>query len=204
MAEKEIEMILAECQRTLAKKRAVGTGIGVFCVIIKNGDPLLRKRLEKDSLYQKDLSGKWEMTGGGTELSHFKSYFASNHASPEDLEEKYQGSIFQTLKQELQEESGLELLSLPDPLRMIPAWLWRSYTDEHTREERTTIDLAFSFPVPWESSVFVRDTKEFREKLERGEVMFVPRNELQKIEIVSPRTRFLIEQALQVYDRTYK
>lgn len=192
----ETEKIIAECQRTLTKNRAVGTGIGVFCVIIKNGDPLLRKRLEKDSLYQQDLSGKWEMTGGGAELQHFSGIASA------DTGVKYQGSVFNTLEQELREESGLKLFYLPSPLLMAPAWLWRPYTDTGTGEERITVDLAFSLPIPWESGC-IHETQEFQEKLEKGEVMFVPRNKLGEIEIISPRTRFLIEQALQSYDRLY-
>ncbi|HUW71593.1 MAG TPA: hypothetical protein VMV66_00130 [Candidatus Humimicrobiaceae bacterium] len=190
------EKILAECQGTLAKDRAVGTGIGVFGQVIKDGNPLLRRRLEKDSLYQQDLSGKWEMTGGGAEIQHFASV-----ASAEELVKKYQGSIFNTIAQELREESGLELLDLPGPLLMAPAWLWRPYTDKETKEERITIDLAFSIPIPW--STAIQETQVFREKLEKGEVMFVPRDKLSEIEIVGPRMRFLIEQALRLYDILY-
>ena len=202
MAEKKIEMILAECQRTLAKNRAVGTGIGYFTVIIeqekfKDLSVLLRRRLETDSLYGKDLSGKWEMTGGGAEIQHFE-----NVVSEQSLVGKYQGSIFQTLEQELREEAGLVLLNLPYPLMMVPANLLRTYNDAKTEEERTTIDLAFSIPIPWDPQ-YVIAGDEFEEKLKKGELRFVTRDELKEIEIISPRTRFLIEQAIKAFEERY-
>jgi len=91
----------------LKKGRAVATGIGVFAVVVKEGAPLLRRRIEEDSLYGQDLSGKWEMTGGGVELPQFKVKLG-----PESLS-NYQQSIFVCLQQELSEEAGLKLLSLP-------------------------------------------------------------------------------------------
>ena len=185
----ENEKILAECERNLKKGRAVATGIGVFAVVISEVGPLLRRRLEKDSLYGQDLSGKWEMIGGGVEISHFQ-------VKPAD----YQQVIFECLKEELREEAGLKLLRLPrlgsQPLALIPAWLWRPYTDKESGEERITIDLAFSVPLRWQGG-FLEETSEFKKKLQRGELMFIPVKELPNIDIVSPRTRFLIEQALK-------
>ncbi|RLC35165.1 MAG: hypothetical protein DRZ76_00960 [Candidatus Nealsonbacteria bacterium] len=190
----EAEKILAECRNNLKRGRAVATGIGVFVIMVRNGDPLLRRRLEKESLYQQDLSGKWEMPGGGAELSHFLTW-----AEDKNAERRYCGSIFEALKQEMAEETGLALLGFPDHLLMVPAWFRREYINKETDEERVTIDVAFSLPIPFEAP-FIEETKVFHEKLERRELMFVPRNKLQEIEIVSPRMRFLIERGLEVYD----
>ena len=100
----QINLILAECKKNLDRGRAVATGIGVFAAFIKMGEKadgfssasqiLLRRRLEKDSFLGQDLSGKWEMTGGGVELAHFG--------------EPYQVAILETLLQEL-EEAGLKM-----------------------------------------------------------------------------------------------
>ena len=188
----EKEKILAECRKTLERGRAVATGIGVFAVIINHGgNPLLRRRLEKDSLYGQDLSGKWEMTGGGAELPHF-----TVKLGPADLS-NYQQPIFACLFQELMEEAGLKLLALPQPLTLIPAWLWRPYEDSVAKGERITIDLAFSVPIRW-SDGCLEETPEFGQKLVRGELVFVPAKKLPEIDIVSPRTRFLIEEPLKL------
>lgn len=184
----ETEAILAECKRTLAWNRAVGTGIGVFGVITRESSVLLRRRLEKDSLYHQDLSGRWEMTGGGVDLSHFTAQLDP---------ESYQQAIFMCLSQELEEEAGLKLISLPQPLSLIPAWLWRPYEDKETKEQRIIIDLAFSIPLKWEDG-HVQATKEFEEKIKKGEIMFIPIEKLGEIDIISQRTRFLIEEALKV------
>ena len=185
----ENEKILSECQKNLARGRSVATGIGVFAVIYNyNGELLLRRRLEKDSLFGQDLSGKWEMIGGGVELPHFTSKIG-----PESFS-KYQQAIFACLTQELDEEAGLKLLNLPQPLALIPAWLWKENKDA----EQITIDLAFSVPIPIDGG-YLKETKEFTKKIERGELMFVPRQKLLDIEIISPRTRFLIEEALSSF-----
>lgn len=188
---KEKEQILAECKKTLDRNGAVATGIGVFTVVISEIGPLLRRRIEKESLYGQDLSGKWEMTGGGAELSHF-----TVKLGPENLS-NYQKSIFACLSQELEEEAGLKLIRLPQPLTLIPAWLWRSYEDKESKERRITIDLAFSVPLIW-SEGYLEETPEFKEKFKRGELKFVPVKKLPEIEIVSPRTRFLIEESLRI------
>lgn len=190
----ENEKILAECQRNLERGRAVATGIGVFAVIIdREGSPLLRRRLEKDSLYGMDLSGKWEMTGGGAENPHFKIKEGSAGLSG------YQLPIFHCLRQELEEEAGLKLLRLPQPITLVPAWLWREYEDPKTKEKRISVDLAFSVPIIM-SSQYLEETPEFQKKwnANKGELMFVPLEKIPSIDIVSPRTRFLIEEALKL------
>ncbi len=187
----EKEKILAECNKTLDKGRVVATGIGVFAVVVNEAGPLLRRRIEKDSLYGQDLSGKWEMTGGGAELPHFTVKPGLEGLS------NYQQSIFACLQQELQEEAGLKLLRLPQPLSFVPAWLWRPYEEKESKEQRISIDLAFSVPLIWNDG-YLEETSDFKKKLQRGELMFVPARELPNIDIVSPRTRFLIEEALKL------
>lgn len=180
-----VERILAECRKNLERGRAVATGIGVFAVLIKmdekmEGFPrslqiLLRRRLEKDSLLGADLSGKWEMTGGGVELVHFEG-------SPPP----YQVAILAELLQELKEEAGLSFTTaLPQYSFLIPAWFFS--------EEKGIIDLAFVMPIPWR---YIRETNESQQKFQRGEIRFFHPEELDKIEIVSPRTRFLIKEAI--------
>lgn len=181
----ENEKILAECKKNLERGRAVATGIGVFTVLIKmdekvEGFPrslqiLLRRRLEKDSLLGADLSGKWEMTGGGVELAHFQG-------SPSP----YQVAILAALMQELKEEAGLVLATaFPKYSFLIPAWLFN--------DAKGIIDLAFVTPIPWR---WVRETDESRQKFQSGEIRFFHPEELSKIEIVSPRTSFLIKEAI--------
>ena len=191
----ENDKILIECRETLEKGGAVATSIGVFALVVnREGSPLLRKRSEKDSLYQEDLSGKWEMTGGGLEISHFTA-----ETGPDDS--SYQQAIFACLKQELLEEAGLNLISLPRRpfMFVLPAWRKRSYKDRKViNEERTSIDLAFATPVPFQDK-YVEKTEEFENKIERGELMFVPRQELSNTDIVSLKMRFLIEETLEMF-----
>jgi 8-oxo-dGTP pyrophosphatase MutT (NUDIX family) len=179
------ERILAECKKNLERGRAVATGIGVFTVLIKmdekiEGYPrslqfLLRRRLEKDSLLGADLSGKWEMTGGGLEIAHLEG-----SSGP------YQVAILAALLQELKEEAGLALATaFPKYSFLIPAWLFN--------EAKGIIDLAFVMPIPWK---WVRETDESKQKFQRGEIRFFHPEELSKIEIVSPRTSFLIKEAI--------
>ncbi|MBU0546778.1 hypothetical protein KKA72_01125 [Patescibacteria group bacterium] len=66
------EKILENCRKNLKRRRAVATGIGVFAAVMQEGKILLRLRKEQGSLYGKDLSGSWELPGGGVELNDFK------------------------------------------------------------------------------------------------------------------------------------
>lgn len=179
------ENIVAECKKNLERGRAIATGIGIFAALTKldeniPGIPrspqvLLRRREEKDSLLGADLSGKWEMTGGGVEIAHFQGTPAP-----------YQVAILAALMQELKEEAGLNLATaLPQYSFLIPAWYFGP--------DKGTIDLAFVMPIPWK---YATETDESREKFKKGDIRFFRPDELDKIEIVSPRTRFLIKQAL--------
>ena len=168
--------IIASCFDNLVKNRAVATGIGLFALVI---DPyqqvLMRMRAEKGSLYGQDLSGNWELPGGGVDLDDF----------PEEAG-NYQGVVFNTLARELQEETGLLLSESFQPI-LLPAWLRKD----------GLIDLAFVTVIGWDS---IRETEEFAEKHSAGEVEFFSMELLKKEEdylnIVSLRMRFLVQEAI--------
>ena len=191
----ENEKILAECNRSLERGRAVATSMGLFALVVnREGKPLLRRRVEKDSLFQEDFSGKWELTGGGVEIPHFAA-----EAVPDALSD-YQSVVFACLKQKLMEEAGLELISLPHFSVLVYAWLWKSYPDKKAfNREGVVIDLAFATPIPFMSK-YLNKTDKFKNKFKKRELMFVPRQELSVIQIVSERTRFLIEKTLEFFD----
>lgn len=180
------KLVLDECKRNLDRGRAVATGIGIFTVLIDMEEKaegyersfkfLLRRREEKGSLFGKDLSGKWEMTGGGVEIDHFEGH----QSGP------YQLAILNALRQELEEEAGLVFpTAFPRHSFLIPAWVFNAV--------KGIIDLAFVMPVPWK---WVKETSDFKDKLESGEVRFFRPYELDQVEIVSPRTKFLIKEAI--------
>ena len=146
----EIEKVLGKCRENLEKGRAVATGIGVFAALIKDGKILLRVRREKGSLYNQDLSGKWELVGGGVEV--------------DDFEEAYWSAVVNTLKRELAEEAGLAINSLSSLTPMLPAWSLRSSIEKYN-----LIDLAFVMPIPWKS---IFETEDFTKKLAAGELRF--------------------------------
>lgn len=63
------QKILENCEKNLARNRVSAVGIGLFVLIVKGKEVLLRKRTETNSLiYDQDLSGKWELAGGGVDL----------------------------------------------------------------------------------------------------------------------------------------
>lgn len=197
-------MIIAQCREALGEGRAVGTGIGLFGLMIREEEDredylkvLLRIRSEKESLYQQDLFAKLEMIGGGSETRHFETV-----ALRQTQRARYQGSILRTLAQEFKEESGLLIVNLPDPISLCPAWHQKKYIhkDKKTKleEERIVIDLAFSMPIPWDKQ-YVIETEDYDKKLKEGEIEWVPENELEKKDIVSLKTRFLIKEAIRSY-----
>jgi len=172
----ENEEILANCRKNLLKDRAVATGIGLFALVVNSTQQvLLRNRVEKSSLYGKDLSGKWELPGGGVNLDDF----------PEEVG-NYQDVVFNTLARELREETGLELLKSFRPT-LLPAWLRKD----------GLIDLAFVTVISWDK---IERTEEFAEKHSVGEVGFFSmellRDEKDYLNIVSPRMVFLVQEAI--------
>jgi 8-oxo-dGTP pyrophosphatase MutT (NUDIX family) len=157
--------VLKNCQKNLDRNRAVATGIGVFARIINSENKvLLRRRKEKDSLFNKDLSGKWELPGGGVEIS--------------DFSEDYLTAIPSTLERELKEEVGLELIS--DCLEVIlrPAWLGKD----------GLIDLAFVIDVP---EGIVMETPAFKEMIANNEIRWFTWQEARELEFISQRMKFM-------------
>lgn len=159
------EKIIENCKKNLGRGRAVATGIGAFAHVIKNRGTLMRLRTEQGSITGQDLSGNWELPGGGVELQDFNG-------------QNYQSAIFNTLKRELREETGLEIVSFPDPVLLLPAWLGK----------KDLIDLAFTAYLSWGN---VKETPEFHRLLAEGKIKFFPAEEIESLNITSPRMKFL-------------
>jgi 8-oxo-dGTP pyrophosphatase MutT (NUDIX family) len=168
----DVEEVLKNCRKNLEKGRAIATGIGVFALVVKEGKFFLRVRLEKGSIYNKDLSGNWELPGGGVEIGDFG-----------DDPTNYTRAIFNALKRELMEEGGLELVKLDSPLLMLPAWLLKD----------NIIDLAFVVLIPWGS---VQEMSGFHERLSQGLIEFFDKKEISALNVVSPRMKFLINKGI--------
>jgi len=175
-AKKEkIEGILGVARKNLERGQAVATGIGIFAAVYtENGKVLLRVRTEKDSLYGKDLSGRPELPGGGVDIEDFELLIPG-----ESL--KYTSVVFNTLRRELQEETGLLLQQVPE-LKMYPAWLLKE----------PLIDLAFVIPVELDC---IKETEKYWKLRKKGLLRFFSKEELRDANIISPRMRFLIESA---------
>lgn len=172
------EKIANNCKKNLDRGRASAVGIGLFAAIVKNGGILLRNRTEKNSLiYDQDLSEKWEFVGGGVDLKDF--------ATKGD----YTGTIFNTLKNEISEETGLSLQGLKDNFSLLPAWL--------TDEESGQVDLAFVTTIDFDQLI---ETEEFRIKLAEEKIKFFSIETLlgeDSPNVISPRMRFLIASAIK-------
>jgi 8-oxo-dGTP pyrophosphatase MutT (NUDIX family) len=167
----EIQKIEEKVRDALRKGKGIATGIGIFAAIFKENSILLRRRVEKGSLiYGKDLSGKWELPGGGVELT--------------DFGEDYQSVIKHTLVREIREETGLEIDIEKVSVVLLPAILKKS-----SIEKLNLIDWAFVVPM---DAKLTRETEEYKRKLEKGEICWVPINEIDRLEIVSERMRYLI------------
>lgn len=156
--------VLKNCEKNLERNRAVATGIDVFARIREGPSILMRNRTEKSSLFSQNLSGKWELPGGGVELF--------------DFEKDYQSAIILALERELMEEAGLQLIPEKIDVRLIPAWLGKD----------GIIDLAFTIDIP---EAAVKKTKQHRELLKKGGIKWITYQNLRKLEYVSERMRFL-------------
>jgi len=178
------ENLLRQAQERLGRGGAIATGIGAFVIIFRSiSEPkmtteiLLRRRVERESIiHGQDLSGKWELPGGGMRL--------------EDLVpggDGYFGSIAQTLQREAREETGLELLGWELDGAIFPAMLAKEGV------EQSLVDFAFAVKVHWRGDFA---TKEYQSRLQRGEIRWIGVGDLDKIEIVSPRMKFLIRQCV--------
>ncbi|MFZ2390450.1 MAG: NUDIX hydrolase [Minisyncoccales bacterium] len=159
--------VLKNCQKNLDRNRAVATGIGVFARIINSERKvLLRRRKEKDSLFNEDLSGKWELPGGGVEISDFS-------------EEDYRSAVISTLERELMEEVGLELLCPCLQVVLRPAWLGKD----------GQIDLAFVVDMPKDITA---ETPAFKEMIANNEIRWFTWQEAHELEFISKRMKFMI------------
>jgi 8-oxo-dGTP pyrophosphatase MutT (NUDIX family) len=166
-------------EKNLARGRAIATGIGVFPAVFKEGKILLRQRVEKGSIINKDLSGKWELPGGGVDLDDF------SYNTP-----KYKGVVIRTIDRELREEVCLRCNH--QDITMIPAWI----------KNDTLIDLAFVIPTDYEDTFPCNggeyfDT--FEEGLEKGLIGFFSEEEALALNIVSERIRFMITEAFRYH-----
>lgn len=180
--EATVQKILENCEKNLARNRVPAVGIGLFVLIVKGKEVLLRKRAETNSLiYDQDLSGKWELAGGGVDL--------------EDLAPKgdYTGTIFNTLKKEIEEETGLILNYLEDNFVLLPAWL----TDTGTGQ----IDLAFVTVINYNQ---LTEAEVFQAKINREEIKFFPIEVFSgdsAPNVISPRMRFMIANAIRYFKK---
>ena len=169
------EKIIRNVEKALKGERGVATGIGIFGAIFEKNKILLRRRIEKESLiYKQELSGKWELVGGGVELS--------------DFGEDYQSVIKNTLVREIREETGLELEIEEISIVLLPAVLKKS-----SIKDRGLIDWAFVVPI---ESKAIRETEEYKRKLKKGEIRWVPINKIDYVEFVSERMKYLAKIAI--------
>jgi len=181
------ENLLAEAKRRIDYGGVIATGIGAFAIIIRSvcepemtTEILLRRRTEKESIiHDKDLSGKWELPGGGMKQ--------------DDLVpggDGYFGSIARTLWREVREETGLDLLEWKLSGAIFPAMLARE------EGKQSLIDFALAVRINWKNDFA---TKDYQSRLQRGEIKWVKVGDLDKIKIVSPRMKFLIWQTVNDY-----
>jgi len=167
----ESEAIISRARERLNQGGAVATGVGVFAAISHGRTVLLRRRVEKESpIYPGDLSGKWELPGGGMELK--------------DLGEEYQGSFKNTLEREIKEEVGLDAKLDFQEMVLLPAVLKLS-----SIEKSNSIDFAFVIPLP---AITCETTSKYWEKITKGEIQWILIGEIEKIQIVSERMKYLI------------
>lgn len=156
--------VFENCKKNLDRDRTIATGVGIFARIRKGNTFLTRRRTETNSLYETDLSGKWELPGGGVEIF--------------DFAEEYQSAIISNLKRELMEEVGLGLISEKLNIILIPAWLGKG----------GLIDLAFVIDIP-EYAIVI--TPEYEKLLEIKAIRWTSLQELKELEFISKRMKFL-------------
>ncbi|MFA5080323.1 MAG: hypothetical protein WC472_01720 [Candidatus Paceibacterota bacterium] len=174
----ETEKLTESFRKNLERGRAGAVGIGIFAGIFNEGRILLRRRMEKGSLiYNGDLSGKWELPGGGVELT--------------DFAEGYQTSIISCLKNELREEVCLYLPEISKQLIMLPAWLGKE----------DNIDLAFVVPFDMSELQFSNEPgsyfSSYAHGVENNTIGFFNKKEIESLEIISSRMRFMIEELFE-------
>ncbi|MDD4409206.1 MAG: hypothetical protein PHW52_00960 [Candidatus Pacebacteria bacterium] len=168
------EKLIESAQKNIERGRAIATGVGVFAGIFYQGKILLRRRIEKGSLIShEDMSGKWELPGGGVDISDF-----DNSCIP------YQSAVIKALDKELREEVCLGY-QRSDQIVMIPAWL----------KKEGIIDLAFVVPLEFVNLELV-DGGDYFSIFDEGiltkKIAFFSKEDIAGIEIISERMKFLI------------
>lgn len=179
--------ILANCAKNLEKGRAVAMGIGVFVLVEEDGKFLFRLRGEKESMFGTDLSGRYELLGGGVELVDFV-------VPPQKTGSVYQWPVISALGRELFEEAGLDLYWYGNPVPMMPAWLMKN----------GQIDLAFVVALSMSRPNLLSDnlqlnvcpTARFHELMKSGEIRFFSLEEIEKLDIISLRMRYMVKSAI--------
>jgi len=177
--------LLVEARKNLVRGRTIATSVGAFAAIVRisgvSRQVLLRRRKEKDSIiYNKDLSGKWELIGGGVNVDDFVPG-----------QNGYLGTITATIRREAREEAGLNLYCWNFDGTAYKAMLAKS------DERQSLFDDAFSILIRWRDDF---ETSEFDSMIRNGELRFVPIESLSEIEIISPRMRFLTMQAIKGWE----
>ncbi|MCK9393260.1 MAG: NUDIX domain-containing protein [Candidatus Paceibacterota bacterium] len=173
------EKLTESFKKNLERGRAGAVGIGVFAAVFNSDNKmLLRKRMEKGSLiYNGDLSGKWELPGGGVELVDFRAG-------------EYQSSIWNCIQKELQEEVCIVPSETNKQLVMLPAWLGKE----------DNIDLAFVIPFSiyeMEPSGIGEYFNSYYEGLEKNAIGYFTEKEIERLEIISPRMKMMILEAFR-------
>ena len=168
--------IIANCWKNLKRDRAIATGLGYFVAIIHEGKILLRNRTEKESLYGEDLSGNWELPGGGMDMGDLR---AVDYKSGE-----YDKPVFNVISREAFEEVWLKIIHIKD-MRIIPAYLFKD----------DIIDLAHVAIIPLTST---EKTPEYEKLLLEGKIAFFDIEEVKNLNIISSRMKFMIKKALSV------
>jgi hypothetical protein len=168
--------VLENCQKSLEKGNACATGIGIFAAVLFEGKILLRKRTDKNSMFGADLSSKYELVGGAVGVDEL-------NCQAQGCE--YQGMVIDTLGRNLNLKAGLDYQFSPQEgmqLVLLPAFLAKS----------DMIDLAFVCPIPFSD---IKETEEFKSAIRDGSLGFFSREEVSKIEVISKRMLFMIEEA---------
>lgn len=199
--EGSMNQTLESCRKNLERGRSVATGIGVFAFVCLEGredEVLLRNRTEKGSLHGENLSGKWELPGGGVELIDYV-----NPIGP-DGSLAYQWPFVNTLKRELMEEAGLVLVWNGGAITMLPA----SHKKDGIIDHAFTVDVPMSDRSdPLNKSTYipldVDATDRFEELLELEHLRFFLAEEIDGLDIISPRMRFMIESSFVARERFF-
>jgi hypothetical protein len=200
MSEEKIAYVL-QFVKNILRGRAGATGSGIFVLPQLNNTFLLRQRIEKGSLFGEDLSGKWEAIGGGLEIWDFNQSWLGVS--------EYQTAIIKRARYELNEEAGLDLWEQHNhpvlDVNLIPAWLMKD----------GIIDLAFIMVVPFGPPghistsnhpflVKVQNYDLFQDLLDREYLKFFSPEEVSRLNIVSPRMRYMIESGIRATQKISK